>query len=104
MPNNIQRNLFEKEIKDIMLDAEQHLVDTLTRFQKHKLDGQKKKLRAFSQPNAHRNKHVNRQPFNDTKSANRIVNYNNVNFADLQKQISDLKEIVCPHVLKNSAN
>jgi len=69
-----------------------------------KLDGQRKKLRAFSQPNARRNKHVKRQPFNETQSANHIVNHNNVNLTDLQKQISDLKEIVCSHVLKNSAN
>ena len=65
-----------------------------------KLDGQRKKLRAFSQPNARRNKHVKRQPFNETQSANHIVNHNNVNLTDLQKQISDLKEIVCSHVLK----
>ena len=43
------------------------------------------------------------QPFNDTQSANHIVNHNNINLADLQKQISDLKEIVCSHVFKNSA-
>ena len=103
-PNITPDNIFEKELKDIKLDAEQNLVDALTRFHKRKLDGQRQKLRAFSQPHARRNKHVKRQPFNETQSANRIVNHNNVNLADLQKQISDLKEIVCSHVFKNSAN
>ena len=42
--------------------------------------------------------------FNDTQSANHIVNHNNVNLSDLQKQISDLKNIVFSHVLMNSAN
>ena len=32
------------------------------------------------------------------------VNHNNVNLSDLQKQISDLKNIVFSHVLMNSAN
>ena len=35
---------------------------------------------------------------------NHIVNHNNVNLSDLQKQISDLKNLVFPHVLMNSAN
>ena len=59
---------FGKELKDIKLDAEQSLVDALTRFHKRRLEGQKKTLRAFSQPNARRNKFVTRQPFNDTQS------------------------------------
>ena len=47
---------------------------------------------------------MTRQPFNDTQSKNHIVNHNNVNLSDLQKQISDLKNIVFSHVLMNSAN
>ena len=47
---------------------------------------------------------MTRQPFNDSQSANHIENHNNVNLSDLQKQISDLKNIVFSHVLKNSAN
>jgi len=88
-PNVAQDNIFKKEIKDIKLDAGQSLAHALTHFHKHKLDSQRKKLRAFSQPNARRNKHVNRQPFNDMQSANHIVNQDNVNLADSQKQISD---------------
>ena len=38
------------------------------------------------------------------QSANHIVNHNNVNLADLQKQISDLQEIVSSNVFKISAN
>ena len=34
---------------------------------------------------------------------NNIV-HNDVNIADLEKQISDLKEIVCTHVHKNKVN
>jgi len=102
-PNITPDNIFEKELKDIKLDAEQSLVDALTRFHKHKLEGQKKKLRAFSQPNARRNKYVTRQRFNDSQSANHIDNHNNVNLSDLQKQISDLKNIVFSHVFKNTA-
>ena len=83
-----------KKSLDIKLDAEQSLVDALTRFHKRKLEGQNKKLRAFSQQNARRNKYVTRQPFNDMQSKNHIVNHNNVNLSDLQKQISDLKNIV----------
>ena len=67
-PNITPNDIFEKELKDIKLDAEQSLVDALTRFHKRKLEGQKKKLRAFSQPNARRNKYVTRQPFNDSQS------------------------------------
>ena len=37
-------------------------------------------------------------------SKNHIVNHNNVNLSDLQKQISDLKNIVFSHVFMNSAN
>ena len=92
-------------IKDIKLDPEQSLVDALIRFHKRRLEGQKKKLRAFSQPNARRNrKHVTRQLLNDTQSANHIVNHNDVNLSDLQKQILDLKNIVFSHVLMNSAS
>ena len=47
---------------------------------------------------------MTRQPFNDSQSANHIENHNNVNLSDLQKQISDLKNIVFSHVLMNSAN
>ena len=63
-PNITPDDIFEKELKDIKLDGEQSLVDALTRFHKRKLEGQKKKLRAFSQPNACRNKYVTRQCFN----------------------------------------
>ena len=103
-PNITPDETFEKELKDIKLDAEQSLVDALTRFHKRKLEGQKNKLRAFSKPNARKNKYVTRQPFNDTQSKNHIVNHNNVNLSDLQKQISDLKNIVFSHVIMNSAN
>ena len=99
-PNITPDNIFEKEIKDIKLDAEQSLVDALTRFHKRRLECQRKKLRAFSQPNARRNrKHVTRQPLNDKQSANHIVNHNNVNLSHLLKQILDLKNIVCPMYL-----
>ena len=60
-PNITLDDIFEKELKDIKLDAEQSLVDALTRFHKRRLEGQKKTLRAFSQPNARRNKFVTRQ-------------------------------------------
>ena len=43
-----------------------------------------------------------RQPLYRTHSANHIANYKNVNLADLQKQISDLKELVCSHVIKTT--
>ena len=79
-PNITPDDTFEKELKDIKLDAEQSLVDALTRFHKRRLEGQKKKQRAFSQPNVRRNKFATRQPFNDTQSTNHIVNHNNVNF------------------------
>ena len=44
----------------------------------------------------------NRQPLYRTHSANHIANYKIVNLADLQKQISDLKELVCSHVIKTT--
>ena len=44
----------------------------------------------------------NKQPLYRTHSANHIANYKNVNLADLQKQISDLKELVCSHVIKTT--
>ena len=71
-PNITSDETFEKELKDIKLDAEQSLVEALTRFHKRKLEGQKNKLRAFSKPNARKNKYVTRQPFNDTQSKNHI--------------------------------
>ena len=92
-PNISPDNIFQKEIQEVKLEAEQRLVDSLTRFLKRKLEGQKKKLRANSE-NRTRRKYVNRQPLYTTHSANHIVNYNNVKLADLQKQFSD-PEIVC---------
>ena len=47
---------------------------------------------------------MTRKPFNDTQWTNHIVNHNNVNLSDLQKQISDLKNIVFSHLPMNSAN
>ena len=49
-----------------------------------------------------RRKYENRQPLYRTHSANHIANYKIVNLADLQKQISDLKELVCSHVIKTT--
>ena len=46
-PNITLDNIFGKEIKDITLDAEQSLVDALTRFHKCRLEGQKKNLGHF---------------------------------------------------------
>ena len=37
-------SIFEKEIKEINQEAEQHLFDALTRYQKHRNEGQKNKL------------------------------------------------------------
>ena len=42
-PNITPEETFEKELMDITLDAEQSLVDALTRFHKHQLEGQKNK-------------------------------------------------------------
>ena len=38
-------SIFEKEIKEINQEAE-HLFDALTRYQKHRNEGQKKKIQA----------------------------------------------------------
>ena len=78
-PNITPDETFEKELKDIKLDAEQSQVDASTRFHKCKLKGQRKKLRAFSRLNARRNKYDTRQTFNDMQSKNHIVNHNNAN-------------------------
>ena len=69
-------------------------------FHKRKLQIQEKKLKANA---ARKQKPVTRNPLKETHLANNIV-HNDVNIADLQKQISDLKEIVCTHVLKNKVN
>ena len=100
-PNIAPDILFEKELRYIKLKAEQSLVSALTRFHKRKLENQKRKLKVNSESAARKHKPVTRHPLNETHSANHIINNNNVNLADLQKQISDLKEIVCTHVLKN---
>ena len=80
--------------------AEQSFVSALTRFHKRKLESQKRKLKVNSETAARKHKPVTRHPLKETHLGNHIVN-NNVNLADLQKQISDLKEIVCTHVLTN---
>ena len=49
---------------------------------------------------ARKQKPVTRNPLKEMHLANNIV-HNDVNIVDLQKQISDLKEIVSTHVLKN---
>ena len=97
-PNVAADILFEKELRDIKLKAEQSLISALTRFHKRKLQIQEKKLKANAA--FRKQKPVTRNPLKETHSANHIV-HNDVNIADLQKQISDLKEIVCTHVLKN---
>ena len=61
---------------------------------------QEKKLKANAAFAAQKQKPVTRNPLKETPSANNIV-HNDVKIADLQKQISDLKEIVCTHVLKS---
>ena len=99
-PNVAADILFEKELRDIKLKAEQSLIIALTRFHKRKLQIQEKKLKANVAFAARKQKPVTRNPLKETHSANNIV-HNDVNIADLQKQISDLKEIVCTHVLKN---
>ena len=99
-PNVAADILFEKELRDIKLKAEQSLISALTRFHKRKLQIQEKKLKANVAFAARKQKPVTRNPLKETHSANNIV-HNDVNIADLQKQISDLKEIVCTHVPKN---
>ena len=69
-------------------------------FHKRKRQIQEKKLKANTALAARKQKPVIRNSLKETHSANNIV-HNDVNIADLQKQISDLKEIVCTHVLKN---
>ena len=61
---------------------------------------QEKNQKANAAFAARKQKAVTRNPLKETPSANNIV-HNDVNAADLQKQISDLKEIVCTHVLKS---
>ena len=99
-PNVAADMLLERELRDIKLKAEQSLISALTRFHKRKLQIQEKKLKANAAFAARKQKHVTRNPLKETHSANSIV-HNDVNIADLQKQISDLKEIVCTHVLNN---
>ena len=94
-PNVAADILFEKELRDIKLKAEQSVISALTRFHKRKLQIQERKLKANAAFAARKQK-----PLKETHSANNIV-HNDVNIADLQKQFSDLKEIVCTHVLKN---
>ena len=99
-PNVAADMLLERELRDIKLKAEQSLISALTRFHKRKLQIQEKKLKANAAFAARKQSHVTRNPLKETHSANNIV-HNDVNIADLQKQISDLKEIVCTHVLNN---
>ena len=99
-PNVAADILFEKELRDIKLKAEQSLISALTRFHKRKRQIQEKKLKANVAFAARKQKPVTRNPLKETHSAHNIV-HNDVNIADLQKQISDLKEIVCTHILKN---
>ena len=92
-PNVAADILFEKELREIKLKAEQSLISALTRFHKRKLEVQERRLKANAAFAARKQKPVTRNPLQETYSANNIVN-NDVNIADLQKQISD-KEIVC---------
>ena len=100
-PNVAANILFEKELRDIKLKAEQSLISALTRFHKRKRQIQEKKLKANVAFAARKQEPDTRNPLKETHSAHNIV-HNDVNIADLQKQISDLKEIVCTHVLKNN--
>ena len=61
---------------------------------------QKKKLKVNAAFAARKQKPVSRNPLKKTHSANNIV-HDDVNTADLQKQNSDLKEIVCTNLLEN---
>ena len=68
--------------------VEQSLGSTLTRFHKRKLEIQEKKIKANAAFTAGKQNPVTRNALKEMHSANNIVN-NNVNIANLQKQISD---------------
>ena len=72
-PNVAVDILFEKELGEIKLKAEQSLISALTHFHKQKLTQEKKP--------------VTRNPLTETPFANNTVN-NNADKANLQKQIS----------------
>ena len=61
---------------------------------------QEKKFKANAALATRKQKPVTKNPLKKTHSANNIV-HNDVNIADLLKQISYLNAIVCTHVLKN---
>ena len=85
-------------IRKIKLKAEQSLISALTCFYKRKLEllVQEKELKANAAFAARKQKPVTRNPLKETHSANNIV-HNDVNIADLQKQISDCYSVIlCP--------
>ena len=90
----------KKERRNVKLKVEQSLISALARFHKRKLQIQERKLKANAAFTARKQKPVTTNPLKERHSANNIL-HNDVTIADLQKQISDLREIVSTHVLNN---
>ena len=74
-PNVTPDSTFEREIRYIKQQAEQGLVNALTRLHKRQLDSHKKKLRARSDFLENKSSTVvKRQTLSESHSANKIVN------------------------------
>ena len=95
-----------KEIKAIKQRAEQDHVSTLKRFHQRRLDSHATKLKQAKATKACSNNIVFSQKESNSPSAARenIVNNNNVKIGHLQKEIADLKDLLCTHLLKDNKN
>ena len=98
--------IFTKEIKAIKQRAEQDHVSALKRFHQRRLDSHATKLKKAKATKARSNNIVFSQKESNSPSATseNIVNNNNVKIEHLQKEIADLKDLLCTHLLKDNKN
>ena len=98
-----------KDIKRIKEEAEQGFINALLQYHKRRLNGQENKLKKAKlskNTSAFAGTDVNRSMQEQSHLANteNIVNHD-VNKVDkLEQEFNDLKQILCTHVLQNSAN
>ena len=97
--------IFSKEINAAKLRAEQDHVNALKRLHQRRLESHAKKLNKAKAAKARSNTDVISRNEFESPSANSesIVNTNDVNKIEhLEKQIADLKDLLCTHLLKDN--
>ena len=98
--------MFQKEIGAIKRYAEKQFVEALLRFHQRRLESHAEKLERAKYAK-HRNKRfISSRNESQSPSANIADNVNNdvKRINNLEKQLFDIKEMLCTHLLNNNKN